>query len=255
MKNKIILGDCLEVMKNIPDKSIDMILCDLPYKKSMGDWDSVVDLSALWIQYRRIILNQRAIALFGQNPFSAKLIVSNLSMYKYNWIWDKGKAGNIFTAKLCPMIIHEDVLIFSDGNIANGSSNNMSYFPIMEKLDSPRKYSMASSGKSFERDSHKKIKYTKTHNYPKSTIYFYNSNIRGKLHPTQKPVELCEYLIKTYTKEGDTVLDNCIGSGTTAVACINTGRNFIGIEKDEKYWKIANDRIANHTKQLKIFDF
>lgn len=241
--NKIIHGDCLDIMRFIPDKSIDMILADLPYKKSMGKWDVLIDLNFLWKQYKRIIKPHKAIILFGQNPFSSILIMSNIDMYKYTWIWDKGKPGNIFTAKLCPLITHEDVLVFSDGNIANGSKKNMVYFPQMEKLDNPKKYSMVSDGKSFKRDSHKQIEYTKTHNYPKSIIYFYNSNIKGKLHPTQKPVALFEYLIKTYTKENEIILDNAIGSGTTAVAALNINRRFIGIEKEEKYCQIARNRI------------
>lgn len=237
-------GDCLELMKNIPDKSVDMIFADLPYKKSMGKWDSVIDLSLLWNQYERIIKDFHAILLFGQNPFSAKLILSNEEWYKYNWIWDKGKPGNIFTAKLNPLIVHEDILVFSNGTIANGSSKNMKYYPQMIKLNKPEKYRMYKSGKSFKRDSHKQITYEKTHSYPKTVQYFYNGKNQGKkFHPTQKPIELLEYLVKTYTIEGEVVLDNTMGSGSTGVACKNLNRRFIGIEKEQKYFDIAVQRI------------
>ena len=239
-------GDCLDLMKDIPDKSIDMILADLPYKKSMGSWDYLIDLEKLWIEYKRIIKEKGAIVLFSQNPFSAKLIISNLEWYKYNWIWDKGKPGNIFTAKLAPLITHEDILVFSDGNIANGSKKNMIYYPQMEELEKPQKYYMKTNNeKSFKRDSHKSIQYEKTHNYPKTIRYCYNNNIKGKLHPTQKPIELLEYLIKTYSIENEIVLDNVMGSGSTGVACKNLNRRFIGIEKDKKYFDIAVNRINN----------
>jgi site-specific DNA-methyltransferase (adenine-specific) len=249
--NKVYFEDCLEGMKKIDDKSIDMILCDLPYAKGMGKWDFQIDLDDLWHQYKRIIKDRGAIALFSQNPFSAKLIMSNMSWYKYDWIWDKGKAGNIFTAKLSPMIYHENILIFSNGTIANGSNRNMAYYPQMELLKKPIKYHMGSSKNAFKRESHKSIEYEKTHNYPKSIQYFYSSNFKGKLHPTQKPVELCEYLIKTYSLENGLILDNCMGSGTTAIACLNTNRNFIGFENNEKYYEICINRIENHQKTLK----
>jgi site-specific DNA-methyltransferase (adenine-specific) len=240
-------GDCLELMKKIPDKHIDMILCDLPYEKSMGKWDSLINLEKLWEQYIRIIKNHHAIVLFSQNPFSAKLILSNPEWYKYNWVWDKGKAGNIFTAKLCPLITHEDILIFSNGTIANGSKRNMIYYPQMVELDKPIKYSMKTGNeKSFLRESHKSIIYKKTHNYPKSVYYFYNSNVKGKLHPTQKPVGLLEYLIRTYSLEGETVLDNAMGVASTGVACINTHRKFVGYELDEEYFEIGKNRLIEH---------
>lgn len=237
------IGDCLELMKNIPDKSIDMIFADLPYKKGMGKWDYLIDLDILWFQYERIIKDKKAILLFGQNPFSAKLILSKIEWYKYNWVWDKGKGGNIFTAKLLPLISHEDILVFSNGNIANGSKKNMVYYPQMTPLEKEISYSMGNSKNAFERRSHKKIKYKKTSNYPKSIQYFYKNNAVENSHPTQKPVALLEYMIKTYTVEGDVVLDNTMGSGSTGVAAKNLSRRFIGIEKDQKYFDIAVKRI------------
>ena len=218
-------GDCLDLMNDIPDNSVDLVLADLPYKKYMGRWDSIIDLNKLWEQYKRIIKNYHAILLFGQNPFSAQLIMSNPEWYKYNWIWDKGKSGNIFTAKLNPLIVHEDILVFSNGTIANGSKKNMVYYPQMVKLDKPEKYRMYKSGKSFTRDSHKQITYEKTHNYPKTIQHVYNGKNQGKkFHPTQKPVELLEYFLKTYSLEREVILDNTMGSGSTGVACKNLGR-------------------------------
>lgn len=237
--------DCLEGMKLISDKSIDMILCDLPYKKSMGKWDVLIPFDVLWEQYERIIKDNGAIVLFGSQPFTSKLICSNLDLFKYSLVWDKGKAGNIFTAKLKPLITHEDICIFSKGATANGSKRNMKYNPQMEDMQKQRNYFMSSSGKSFQRESHEKIIYKTDKKYPKSIFYCYNGNQKEKLHPTQKPVDLCEYLIKTYTNGNELVLDNCIGSGTTAVACINTNRNYIGFEKEEKYYKLAVERIEN----------
>lgn len=242
------LGDCLRLMKKIPDKSIDFILADLPYKKGMGKWDSIIDLELMWKEYNRIIKDYHCIALFGQNPFSASLILSNPSMYKYNWIWDKGKPGNIFTAKLCPLITHEDVLIFSNGTIANGSKKNMVYYPQMVLLDKPQKYKMYGEGSSFQRDSHKQIEYHKTHNYPKSVYQSYNGKNQGKkLHPTQKPVSLLEYLILTYTLPNQIILDNTMGVGSTGVAAKQLNRRFIGIEKEQKYYDLAVNRIINET--------
>ena len=236
-------GDCLNLMKNIPNHSVDMILADLPYKKSMGKWDYIIDLEKMWMEYIRIIKDRRAIVLFSQNPFSAKLILSNIDWYKYNWIWDKGKPGNIFTAKLCPLITHEDILVFSNGNIANGSKRNMIYYPQMVELDKEQKYKLNKSGKSFQRESHQSIEYVRTHKYPKTVYSLFNGNSKGKFHPTQKPVELLEYLIKTYTKEQEIVLDNVMGSGSTGVASKNLNRKFIGIEKDKEYFDIAVKRI------------
>jgi len=218
-------------------------LADLPYKKSMGKWDYIIDLEKMWIEYVRIIKDRRAIVLFSQNPFSAKLILSNIDWYKYNWIWDKGKPGNIFTAKLCPLITHEDILVFSNGNIANGSKRNMIYYPQMVELNKEQKYKLNKSGKSFQRESHQSIEYVRTHKYPKTVYPLFNGNSKGKFHPTQKPVELLEYLIKTYTLEGEIVLDNVMGSGSTGVACRNLNRKFIGIEKDKEYFDIATKRI------------
>ena len=237
-------GDCLIEMQKIPDKSIDMIFADLPYKKGMGKWDSLIDLELLWKQYMRVIKDRRAILLFAQKPFSAKLLLSNEDWYKYDWIWDKGKAGNIFSAKLYPLITHEEILVFSNGTIANGSKRQMIYYPQMEKLDSPQKYKISKKKTPFSRKAHKQITYTRTHKYPKSIFSMFNTNLRGKLHPTQKPVPLLEYFIKTYTLEGEIVLDNTMGSGSTGIAARNLNRRFIGIENNKKYFNIAVQRVT-----------
>jgi site-specific DNA-methyltransferase (adenine-specific) len=241
--NSLTLGDCLEVMKGIDDKSIDMICCDLPYGTTHNHWDSIIPLDLLWEQYNRIIKDNGAIVLNGQSLFSAKLIVSNEKYYRYTIIWEKTKAGGFLNAKRMPMQAHEDILIFYkklpiynpqmiDGKpyikkaVTNGDGNNYGKFNRIGEIN-------INNGT----------------RYPRSVIKFSNDN-HGSLHPTQKPVELLEYLIKTYTNENDMVMDSCIGSGTTAIACINTNRNYIGIEKDEKYYHIAKERI----KKIKHYD-
>lgn len=240
--NEIIHGDCLEVMRQFPDKSIDMILCDLPYGTTACEWDTVIPLEPLWEQYERIIKDNGAIVLFGSQPFTSALIMSNPKMFKYCWTWDKITAKGHLVAKHRPMQQTEDIAVFG--------KNKVNYYPIMidrPKNEIQRTYE-ASRTEIMGGISKKKVKvYDKW--YPKTLLKFKTE--RG-LHPTQKPVALCEYLIKTYTLPGEVVLDNCIGSGTTAIACINTGRNFIGIEIDEKYVKIARERIEKHKKLDKM---
>ena len=234
---KLLLGDCLELMKDIPRKSIDMILCDLPYGIMKGcDWDIMIDLEKLWKQYKRIIINNSAIVLFATNPFSAKLISSNYKMYKYEWIWNKHIPRGAFLAKHRPMVKHEHILIFGIREVR--------YFPIMIKRDNPITGRDASRGSVYNSDYIPSEKvFTYNDKYPETILSGMWENNIGKVHPTQKPVLLMEYLIKTYTNEGDTVLDNCMGSGTTGVACKNLNRNFIGMELDEKYFEIAKNRI------------
>ena len=227
-------GDCLELMKDIPDKSIDMILCDLPYGTTACKWDVVIPFEPLWEQYNRIIKDNGAIVLFGSEPFSSKLRMSNLKMYRYDWVWNKKQSGNPFLCKKQPLKIHENIIIF----------NSKYYIPQMRKGKLRIKGGTGNS-KIFG-STDKKINDLY---YPVSIIEFPNcANKKTKLHPTQKPVALLEYLIKTYTNENETVLDNCMGSGSTGVACINTNRNFIGIELDENYFNIAKERI-NNTKE------
>ncbi len=229
-------------MKDIPDKSIDMILCDLPYGTTDSKWDTIIPFEPLWEQYKRIIKDNGAIVLTASQPFTTKLIMSKADWFRYTWVWNKKKAGNIFLAKKQPMKIHEDIVVFS--------KKPHFYNPQMVKRDKIKKSKNYGTGESFGGTRKKEDKvYTYTHTYPKSIIEFSNAKQKGKVHPTQKPVALLEYLIKTYTNEGESVLDNCMGSGSTGVACINTNRNFIGIELDENYFNIAKNRIEETIKE------
>lgn len=250
---KCIHGDCLEKMKDIADKSIDMILCDLPYGTTACKWDVVIPFEPLWEQYKRIIKDRGAIVLFGSEPFSSYLRMSNISFYRYDWIWEKSRAGNCFFRKAQPMKFHENISVFSKLTAHNMSKKAMAYYPQMEIRDKtnarrnkPRQ-SIISDVYGGER-----FLGSKTENgfsefiYPKTIIKIHSRG--GGFHPTEKPTTILEYLIKTYTLEGETVLDNCMGSGSTGVACVNTGRNFIGIEKDDKYFGIAEKRISDAIK-------
>jgi len=234
MLNKIIQGDCLQVMKDIPDKSIDMILCDLPYGTTGNKWDVVIPFEPLWEQYNRVIKDNGAIVLTASQPFTSVLITSNLKMFKYNWVWEKSRFANQMLAKYQPLKIHEDVCVFSKKTHVY---NPLGLIEVNKTTKQGTKVSDNNGG------GNRKKQYIQTHtNYPRSVIKFKS---QGKtVHPTQKPVPLFEYLIKTYTNENETVLDNCIGSGTTAVACLNANRNFIGIELEQTYVDIANERIA-----------
>jgi site-specific DNA-methyltransferase (adenine-specific) len=236
-------------MKLIPDKSIDMILCDLPYGTTACKWDSIIPFDKMWESYTRIIKDKGAIVLTAMQPFTTTLISSNLKLFKYCWVWNKKLAGNFLTAKLKPMITHEDICVFSKGATANGSKRNMKYNPQMELRDKPRKYKIGKQSELYYRENtDPSIEYESNYKYPKSIIEIPNTNRKEKVHPTQKPVELFEYLIKTYTNEGNIVLDNCIGSGTTAIAAININRNYIGFELDNTYYELANKRIEEHLK-------
>jgi len=237
MLNKIIHGDCLEVMKRIPDKSVNMVLCDLPYGTTQCKWDTVIPFTPLWEQYRRLC--RGAIVLTGSEPFSSLLRVSNLDLFKYDWIWEKSKATGHLDANRRPLKKHEIISVFGNLDIYNPQGLIVKDKPTISKGNRGKK-GEGSSGECYGLANKDAVQ---THsNYPKSIIPF-NVDMKAEFHPTQKPVALFEYLIRTYTNPGDTVLDNCIGSGTTAIACLNTGRNFIGIEKEEKYWKIAEERV------------
>ena len=239
-------GDCLELMKDIPDKSIDMILCDLPYGTTACKWDTMIPFEPLWEQYNRIIKDNGAIVLFGSEPFSSTLRVSNLKIYKYDWIWVKSRATGFAQAKNQPMRNYENICVFSKGTAihASQSSRRMTYNPqgLKDTLYIKKQGKNGRTDTCFQKRKSHKEEHVQTHtNYPRQVLEFASE---GKtVHPTQKPVELLEYLIKTYTNENETVLDNCMGSGSTGVACINTNRNFIGIELDEKYFEIAKKRI------------
>ena len=241
MEIQLIKGDCLEVMKSIPDGSIDAIICDLPYGTTACKWDSVLPFEKLWEQYERIIKPNGAIILFGSQPFTSALIMSNPKMFKYEWIWEKSKASNFLQASYMPLKAHENIVVFGKGKTKYNAQKTQ--------------------GKAFNKGKDKRIgKATEVYHSipningfeivnetglrnPRTVQYFTTAESEGKYHPTQKPLELLEYLVKTYTNEGDTVLDNTMGSGTTGVACVNTNRKFIGIEMDDNYFEIAKKRI------------
>ena len=237
--NKIYNEDCLEGMKRIPDKSVDMILCDLPYGTTACKWDTIIPFEPLWEQYKRVIKDNGAIVLTATNPFSSILINSNIKGFKHEWIWRKERGVGFQVAKYRPMQEHEHILVFT------GKGERVNYKPIMVKREKPLSSTLAGSkSQSSPLANANKGKVTYTHKHPLSILEF--SRDSSKIHPTQKPVALFEYLINTYTVEGETILDNCMGSGTTAIACINTNRNFIGFELDESYFNLANERIVNH---------
>lgn len=245
-KNKIYHGDCLVEMDKIADKSVDMILCDLPYGTTACKWDIVIPFEPLWKHYERIIKDNGAIVLTASQPFTSALVMSNHKMFKYEWIWEKAVGSNFAVAKYQPLKEHENILVFSKGKTI--------YNPIKEERKGSGKARLKngykSNGTSTEvyggLQSNRMGKKYEDLKYPSSVQYFNNRDRDRGMHPTQKPVELMEYLIKTYTNEGETVLDNCMGSGTTGVACKKTGRHFIGIEKDEKYFELAVRRVSEY---------
>ena len=247
--NKIYNEDCLEGMKKIADKSIDMILCDLPYGTTACKWDNIIPFEPLWEQYKRVIKDRGAIVLFGSEPFSSKLRMSNMKGYKYDWIWDKVSVSNPQLAKKQPLKSFELISVFGTG------TQGVNYYPQgLIKINTPKNRGAEVS--ETEKLGHIKRRkdYVQTHtNYPKALALRFPRPSKP-MHPTQKPVELFEYLIKTYTNKGETVLDNCMGSGTTAIACLNTNRNFIGFELDKGYFEIAKNRIEEEKNKLYNFN-
>ena len=244
--------DCLEGMKQIPDGTIDAVICDLPYGTTDCAWDSVIPFDKLWEQYRRICKPNAAIVLFGSEPFSTTLRASNLEMYKYDWIWVKNRPTGHLEAKNKPMKQHEIISIFSKGASANGCNNRITYNPQgcvkTNVVLTNRATNVYSNRESRKAGTTFIQEYT---NYPTSVLSFDLDD--GHLHPTQKPVDLLRYLVLTYTNEGDTVLDNCMGSGTTAIACIKERRHFIGFELSKEYFDKAVRRIKAEQAQLTLF--
>lgn len=241
----LILGDCLDKMKDIPDKSVDMVLTDPPYGITSCKWDSVIPFNLMWNHLTRITKEKGAIVLFGCQPFSSALVMSNPSMFKYEWVWDKHIPRNFINAKIMPMQKHENVLVFGQGKI--------NYFPQMTLRDKPVKvknYSKKNKTSAYKlnEDGSNNKEYIYTHRNPDTIISGCWEANKGKFHPTQKPVSLMEYLIKTYTIENDTVLDFAMGCGTSGIASKNLKRNFIGIEIDEDYFKISEKRINEEGK-------
>ncbi|UNH58474.1 site-specific DNA-methyltransferase [Bacillus phage vB_BsuS_PJN02] len=235
--NKIYHMDCLEGMKLIKDKSIDMILCDLPYGTTQNKWDSIIPLDKIWKEYNRIIKDNGAIVLTAQTPFDKVLGASNLKMLKYEWIWEKNRGTGHLNAKKMPMKSHENILVFYK-KLPTYNPQMREGEPYVRKDCSKSSLNKGNYGKTNE--SHTTV--NNGGRYPLSVLNF--NSVERTVHPTQKPVELFEYLIKTYTNEGELVLDNCMGSGTTAIACINTKRNYIGFETEEEYIELINERIG-----------
>jgi len=250
-KKEILLGDCLELMKDIPNGSIDMILCDLPYGTTACKWDTIIPFDKLWEQYERIIKPNGAIVLTASQPFTSALVMSNPKMFKYEWIWKKSRPANFMNAKFQAMKIHENILVFGMGKIK--------YNPIKELGNKNHATKPRNSFKESIYNERQPIRPPDTNElkYPKSIIEVKSANNIENLHPTQKPVALFEYLIKTYTNEGDLVLDNTAGSGTTAIACLNTNRQFIVMEKEQKYYDIILKRVGDFNKKFEpqtLFD-
>lgn len=245
MSVRLLQGDCLELMKDIPDGSVDMVLADLPFGTTQNSWDSVIPLSPLWGQYHRICKPNAAVLIFGQPPFSATLMMSNMKELRYEWIYEKTNATGFLNAKKMPLKAHESVFAFYQ--------NTPTYNP---QFAVGKQYNRRSGPKTSKCYGKFKAEYGREYGdrrYPRSVLKFGNSGIgkdRG-LHPTQKPVALLEYLIRTYTNEGETVLDNCMGSGSTGVAAVNTGRSFIGMELDPDYFETAQQRIAETEEAVK----
>lgn len=236
MKHNLMLGDCLELMKEIGSGTVDMILCDLPYGTTCCSWDVVIPFEQLWEQYERVIKENGAIVLFAAQPFAAVLATSNLKLFRYEIIWEKPSATGFLNAKKQPLRAHENILVFYK---SQPTYNPQKTFGHERKTAKRKDIGSEHYGKQVNIKS-----YDSTERYPRSVQVFSSDKQKQALHPTQKPVALCEYLIRTYTNEGETVLDNTMGSGTTGVACVNTGRAFIGIEQEQKYFEIAQERIA-----------
>lgn len=242
-------GDCLERMKEIPDASVDMILTDPPYGTTACKWDSVIDLDKMWEHLKRLVKHNGSIVLFGSQPFTTKLIASNYEMFKYCWVWKKAKPTGFSHSKNMPLKDFEDIIVFSKAPIGHSSilgQRRMVYNPQgVEACSRIVKRNKKGFEGSMDRKSQVNEYIGELTGFPKMVLEF-NNVIKDKTpHPTQKPVSLMEYLIKTYTNEGETVLDFTMGSGTTGVACVNTNRDFIGIEMDEGYFKIASSRIED----------
>ena len=250
-------GDCLEVMKQIPDKSVDLILCDLPFGTTASNWDKIIPAKKLWERYEALISNVGSIVLFASGQFMPYLLTSNLALFKYQWVWVKNRSTNFVHAKNRPMTKCEYILVFSKapmGHISQLGDKRMVYnpqglIPCQQIQHASKNRFGTTTGK---RPSHKSEYIREYINYPSDVLLNFSEAVgTKKLHTNEKPINLLEYLIKTYTNEGDTVLDNCMGSGSTGVACVNTGRDFIGIELDEKYFNIAKERIDKAVEDKK----
>lgn len=249
MEHKLHHGDCLKAMHDIPSRSVDCVIADPPYGTTNCAWDSVIPLPTMWGHLKRIIKPRGAIVLFSAQPFTSALIMSNVEGFKYCWVWDKVSTPSFLLAKIKPMVRHEDICVFGDGAI--------NYYPVMKPRAVARRIGGYRTQEVNERSTNPypddgKIRIS-TEEFPGSILTFSNADHNNRYHPTQKPIALLNYLVSTYSKEGDTVLDFTMGSGTTGVACERLQRNFIGIELDEGYYNVAKRRIEQATSQLHLF--
>ena len=243
---KLLHGDCLDIMPTIESGSVDMVMCDLPYGTTACKWDTIIPFAPLWEQYKRIIKPRGAIVLTASQPFTSALVMSNLKWFRHEWIWEKQKGTNFPQSGFRPLNAHEHILVFARGKTTyNPQKTDLHRREIRSPgcNVSSRGTAMVNPGSSCESSKGHRVYVGR---FPRSVQKFSNESMkRGSLHPTQKPVALMEYMIRTYTNAGETVLDNCFGSGTTGVACVNTGREFIGIEKDAEYFEVARKRIES----------
>jgi len=250
-KKEILLGDCLELMKDIPNGSIDMILCDLPYGTTACKWDVIIPFDKLWEQYERIIKPNGAIVLTASQPFTSVLIMSNMGKYKYNWTWNKKAPYGFAFAKHQPLRVIEDIVVF---NVKNNYNPQMTLAEAKNKRPRNKKYIVDGDLTANIKNRYAGDDHNEDLRYPINYIEIRNDtaecNKLNRIHPTQKPIELMEYLIKTYTNENDLILDNCAGSGTTAIACLNTKRQFIVMEKEQKYYDIILKRVGDFNKNF-----
>jgi site-specific DNA-methyltransferase (adenine-specific) len=241
MINETILGDCLEIMKKIPDESVDMVLCDLPYGTTQCKWDTIIPFEPLWAEYNRVCKLRAPMIFTASQPFTSRLINSNIKNFKYTWVWEKSKATGYLNAKRMPMRAHEDICVFY--------KKPPIYNPQMRQGDPYNKGKAHRPTEVYGSQVSTLVKNDTGLRYPRTVVYFKTAESEGKVHhPTQKPVALFEYLIKTYSNEGDIILDSCMGAGTTGLAAFKTGRRFIGIDSDPKYVDIANQRINDLIK-------
>ena len=245
---ELILGNCIEKMKDLPDGSIDLVLTDPPYGTTACGWDTCIPFEPMWEQLKRVTKKNGAIVLFGSQPFTSALVMSNPDMFKYEWVWEKNRASNPMLAKVQPLKFHENIIVFSEGK--NIYVPQMKYVGIKDN----RKTFNTIETYNERLNSKFTIKAKKDNGFrfPKSILKVTQEHFSKIFHPTQKPVALMEYLIKTYTNEGETVLDFCLGSGTTGIACLQTNREFIGIEKNEHYFEMAKKRIYNANKLITL---
>ena len=238
--NKLFKGDCIDVMKTIPDDSVDMIFTDLPYGTTRNKWDSIVPLDEMWEQYDRIIKSGGAVCLFSQQPFTSKLINSNINNFRYEWVIEKDNATGFLNARRMPLKAHDNVVVFYDK------------LPLYNpQFTEGKPYKVKNHGNSTNYGAYK-VEYESINDgkrFPRDVVKFNTKIQNGTVHPTQKAINVLEYFIKTYTNEGETVLDSCMGSGSTGVACMNLNRDFVGIEKEPEYFNIAKDRILKAKKE------